>query len=245
MCVWKSMADGGAIEVRDPPTALPSQCIDCLLQRTQIRYWRKGLIGMLRPHQDQQSLQADITFLISNIRNAIEACGNGGHYTIVQISYDLKPPNLDLVNWRRVLIGMTLVLEEPDTNFEIRSIAVAIGHDTHINSLHGLLILLKAFQELPWNVIQLVLHIDKTQGGILFETLTDTSMNFSIPFMYLPHIRSLYDHNMEAMRVIGFYRRSPQEELTWTRPERGDCTKSILYVLRGLLRGPSGVQATN
>ncbi|XP_033738186.1 uncharacterized protein LOC117325810 isoform X2 [Pecten maximus] len=155
MCVCKPMADGGAIEDRDPPPAAPSYCIECLLQKTQVRYWRKGLFGMLRPHQDQQSLQSDISFLISNISNAIVAYGNGNH-SIVPINYDLKPPNLDLVNWRRVLIGMNLVLEEPDTNFEIRSIAVNIWHTTDHRSLNGLLILLKAFQELPWRLVQLV-----------------------------------------------------------------------------------------
>ncbi|OWF38149.1 uncharacterized protein LOC110466656 [Mizuhopecten yessoensis] len=244
MCVCKPMADGGAIEDGDPPLAAPTICIDCLLQRTQTRYWRRGLFGMLKPHHDQNSLNMDISFLISNIQNAIEAKVRGP-YSLVTINYDIKPPNLDLVSWRRVLVGMELVLEEPDTNFEIRSIAVSIGQSTNSRCLHGLLILLKSLQELHWDLMQMVLHVDKTHGSILFETLTDISMGFSIQPMYIGHIRALYQDNTVAMRVLGFYRRSPEEEITWTQPERRDYTRSILCVLRGLLRAPAGVQASS
>ncbi|XP_060070393.1 uncharacterized protein LOC132550360 [Ylistrum balloti] len=245
MCVCKQMADGGAIEDTDPPPATPTDCINCMLQKTQVRYWRKGLFGMLRSHQEQRSLRADISFLISNIRNAITTYQRGGNHSVIPINYDLKPDNIDLVNWRRVLVGMTLVLEEPDTNFEIRSISVSIGETTDSQCLHGMLIFLKALHELPLNLVHLVLNIDQTKGSILFETLTDTSMNFPISLMYVRHIRELYQANMEIMRAIGFYRRSEVEEITWTRPERRDYTKSLLYVLRGLLRGPSGVQPTS
>lgn len=78
------------------------------------------------------------------ITSAIRASSRGGRYSIVNIDYDLCPHNLDLVNWRRVLVGMKLVLEEPDTNNNIRFIGVCVGVHTDANSLHGLLIILKA-----------------------------------------------------------------------------------------------------
>ena len=41
--------------------------------------------------------------------------------------YDLAPSHLNLVSWRRILIGMKLVLEEPDTNNDIRMIGVSLS----------------------------------------------------------------------------------------------------------------------
>jgi hypothetical protein len=46
--------------------------------------------------------------------------------------YNLAPSHLNLVSWRRVLTGMNLVLEEPDTNDNIRMIGVSLSQ-THIN----------------------------------------------------------------------------------------------------------------
>lgn len=40
--------------------------------------------------------------------------------------YNLAPSHLNLVSWRRILIGMNLVLEEPDTNNDIRMIGVSL-----------------------------------------------------------------------------------------------------------------------
>lgn len=41
--------------------------------------------------------------------------------------YNLAPSHLNLVSWRRILVGMNLVLEEPDTNNDIRMIGVSLS----------------------------------------------------------------------------------------------------------------------
>jgi len=64
--------------------------------------------------------------------------------THIRINIALKPADLDLVNWRRILVGINIVLCEPDTNFEIRNIGVSFGRSTNRFSIVGMKKLLQS-----------------------------------------------------------------------------------------------------
>ena len=67
-----------------------------------------------------------------------------GPNTDVYIDFTVVPANLDLVNWRRVLIGVNLVLCEPDTNRNIQMIGVSTGETSHPDVIKGFLVLLQS-----------------------------------------------------------------------------------------------------
>lgn len=76
---------------------------------------------------------------------------------------------------------------------------------------------------------------------ILFQ-LMDTTIGFPIPEWYSRPLTSLYEQHVHVMRTLGFYRRSPVEPITWTRPERGCSYRAVMGVIHGLCKVPSGVQ---
>ncbi|VDI75714.1 Hypothetical predicted protein [Mytilus galloprovincialis] len=97
-------------------------------KNTMLSYWRRGLTEVLKDHEfDEAEGKKVINFLLSIFRFAILAAKEQGPGATVKILYNLVPNHLNLVSWRRILVGMNLVLEEPDTNNDIRLIGVTLS----------------------------------------------------------------------------------------------------------------------
>ncbi|KAK3091307.1 hypothetical protein FSP39_018805 [Pinctada imbricata] len=176
-----------------------------------------ALLEMLKPHFQPQPLKLVLTFLISNIRSATAASEQGPDVN-VYIDYTSVPPNLDLVNWRRVLIGLNLVLCEPDTNRDIQLIGVTTSQTSDPEVLHGFLILLQSLYNIPWDVLQFIIYLHYKVTSNIYETLVDTTQGYQIPTVYMPKIKELYESKIEVMRQLGFYRTSGDTPITWSRP---------------------------
>lgn len=65
-------------------------------------------------------------FCLFQLRFAILTAKETGPGGSVKILNNLAPSHLNLVSWRRILVGLNLVLEEPDTNFSIELIGVSL-----------------------------------------------------------------------------------------------------------------------
>jgi len=78
--------------------------------------------------------------------------------------------------------------------------------------------------------------------------LTDVTRGYDIPKFCYGGIKRMYDDDgmRPVLRNIGFYRRSVEENITWTQPEgtAANYITPLLHVLQGLYRTPSGVQAS-
>lgn len=221
--------------------ATPRQNIDYLLLRTDAKYWRKGIVEMLQGQSRGDNQKDLLSFLVSNVTNAIHAREIGPHM-LVTMNYEDVPDNLDLVNWRRVLVGLNMVLEEPDTNRDIRSIGVSVDSQTDVTSLKGFLEVLGfLLQELPLDVVEFISRLSKSDASAIYETLSDTSSGFPIPKYCYGTVATLYERHMVAMRTLGFYRRSPEEQISWTKPERVSIT-AVICVIQGISKSLSGVQ---
>ncbi|OWF38150.1 uncharacterized protein LOC110466655 [Mizuhopecten yessoensis] len=238
MYSMKDPATRGCVSLKDEAT--PRQCIECLLMKTDVKYWRRGLIEMLQGQTKGDNQYQLVTFLVSNITNAI-AARKVGSKTLVRINYEETPTDLDLVNWRRVMVGLNLALEEPDTNRNIRSIGVSVEENTEVTCLQGFIEILSFLKVLSWHVVGFIVSLSKRDASTLYETLSDTSSGFSIPDCYYGSVKSLYERHMSVMRSLGFYRRSPEENVTWTLPERGSIP-AAMGVIKGLCKPVSGVQ---
>ncbi|XP_060070344.1 uncharacterized protein LOC132550316 [Ylistrum balloti] len=223
--------------------ASPRQCINYLLLRTDVKYWRRGLVEMLRSQTKGDNQEQLITFLISNVTNAISA-RKIGTKTLVRINYQEVPDDLDLVNWRRIMIGLNLVLEEPDTNRNLRSIGVSVTNSTEVLSLQGFIEVLNFVKMLSWNIVEFLASVGKHDASTLYETLTDTVNGFPIPAWYYKALTKLYECHMSEMRSLGFYRRSLGELITWTQPQRGSM-QAVIGVIQGLCKPLSGVQESS
>lgn len=68
-----------------------------------------------------------------------------GADTPVEIDTLSVPPNFDLVNWRRILIGISLSICEPDTNRDINVIGVSISSTTKLEYLKGFYFIIQGF----------------------------------------------------------------------------------------------------
>ncbi|XP_033738184.1 uncharacterized protein LOC117325809 isoform X2 [Pecten maximus] len=225
-------------DIKDGST--PRQSIDCLLLKTDVQYWRRGILEMLPRQTKGGNHKQLLTFLISNVTNAIHA-RKIGPKMLVTINYQDAPSDLDLVNWRRIMIGLNLVLEEPDTNRNIQSIGVSVASNTDVTSLNGFLEVLCFLKELSWDVVEFIISLRKIDASALYETLSDTSNGFSVPDCFYGTVIELYERNMSVMRTLGFYRRSPEEHITWTQPERGSIP-AMMGAIQGLCKPLSGVQ---
>ncbi|XP_071126963.1 uncharacterized protein [Mytilus edulis] len=211
-------------------------------KQTMLSYWRRGLTEVLKDHEfDEAEGKKVINFLLSIFRFAILAAKEQGPGGTVKILYNLVPNHLNLVSWRRILVGMNLVLEEPDTNNDIRLIGVTLSkkHKREIilqtlDEFSRLLVLLK---DCNWQVLQTILDMDQGYPMALLEILDYCKDHDIAPVSKQKNLKILYEIDLFAMRQLGFYRANPTEPVSWERPASNAHLTfiSILYALYGSL----------
>lgn len=211
-------------------------------KHTMLSYWRRGLTEVLKDHEfDEAEGKKVINFLLSIFRFAILAAKENGPGATVKILYNLVPNHLNLVSWRRILVGMNLVLEEPDTNNDIRLIGITLSKKHKIEMIiktldefSRLLVLLK---DCNWQVLQTILDMDQGYPMALLEILDYCKVHDIAPVSKQKNLKILYEIDLFSMRQLGFYRANPTEPVSWSRPATNAHLTfiSILYALYGSL----------
>lgn len=228
----------------DDQSDIVNSCIDKLVCETRTSYWRTALLDLLKPHFQPENIKKILQFLLSNTFSAMRVCEKGSD-TPVDIDTLSVPPNFDLVNWRRILIGISLSLCEPDTNRDINMIGVSISSKTKLEYLKGFYFIIQGFMELSWDVLQLVICLQEKDASLLYETLNDTMKGYDIPDFSRKYITETYQQKMQVMRQLGFYRISENNPVTWTKPRHSKELQPLLYVLHGMYRIPVGISASD
>ena len=204
-------------------------------KNTTLSYWRRGLKEILKDYEfDETEGKKCMQFLLSIFRFAILSERNYGEDGSVKIMYNLAPSHLNLVSWRRILIGMNLVLEEPDTNNDIRMIGVSLSRrhikgETFTEFCH----LLELIKECNWQVLHFILDMPEGYPLALLEILEDCKDIGVIRESKQKNVKILYERDMFSMRFLGFYRANPTERVSWN-PRNMNPHFTIMSIIYGL-----------
>lgn len=205
---------------------------------TALSYWRRGLIEILKDYEyDEYEGKKCLNFILSIFRFAILTAKETGPGGQVKILFNLAPHNLNLVSWRRILVGLNLVLEEPDTNHDIRLIGVSLPTSGRIKVevYEEFTELLVLFKDCNWHILQTILDMPEGYPSALLDILVYCQDNGRAEESKQKNVRILYEQDIFTMRQLGFYRANPTESVTWHRPEQQTHLTfiSILYGLYG------------
>lgn len=203
-------------------------------KHTAFSYWRRGLIEVLKGYEfDEAEGKKFINFLLSTFRFAIISASEHGPGSPVRILYNLAPSRLNLVSWRRILVGMNIVLEEPDTNNDIQLIGVTLGSKVVVETFVEFCQLLELLKECNWQTLQTIIEMQPGYQLALLQILEYCKETNSIHPSMIKNIKILYELDMFSMRQIGFYRANESEPVSWNRP-RNDTHLTFISVLYGL-----------